>query len=156
MRQAYPTQLAQIETECRKQKGFLSWQVFHNQGQPKRVSFTCWDKPKGKESRQGSWLGTLPLSKKDTSFVQPWVCDQADFDCASILPRLKKKDIAKVKLAEFECAMRNGTLIIAKEQKKVDVRCGFFATSLIDDNGDGEVDNEDQVSVDISVAVFNF
>lgn len=40
------------------------------------------------------------------------------------------------------------------EETEVDLRCGFIATTVWDKNGDGEVDYEDQVSVDQSVGKF--
>jgi hypothetical protein len=53
--------------------------------------------------------------------------------------------------AEFHCAIKTGILFLDIQPDQVDVRCGFFATQLWDATGDGEVDYEDPVSLDISV-----
>lgn len=155
MRKQFPQEVAKLEAECQKDKAKIQLEVFQNEGETQRVSFSCWDKPKGKKSRSGSWLGILPLSRNDKTFVKPWTCSQGDTSCLSLLPKLKAIDAAKVKQAEFECAMKNGTLLAEQQDKQVDIRCGFFATSLNDENGDGLVDYEDPVGVDISVGIVN-
>ena len=144
MREQFPQEVGKIELE-----------VFQNEGETRRVSFTCWDKPKGKKSRSGSWLGNLPLSRNDKTFVKPWTCSQEDKNCSTLLSKLREIDAQKVKQAEFQCAMKSGSLFAEQQDKQVDMRCGFFATSLNDENGDGVVDNEDPVGVDISMGIIN-
>ena len=153
MRSQFPQEVAKLEAECQKDKGKMELGVFQNKGETHRVSFSCWDKPKGKKNRSGSWLGILPLSRNDKTFVKSWTCSQGDTNCSNLLPKLKAIDAAKVKQAEFQCAMKDGTLFAQQQDKQVDIRCGFFATSLNDENGDGVVDYEDPVSVDISVGI---
>lgn len=153
IRQQFPQEVAKLEAQCQKDKGKMELEVFQNEGETQRVSFSCWDKSRGKKDRSGSWLGILPLSRNDKTFVKPWTCSQGDTNCSSLLPKLKQIGAAKVKQAEFECAIKDGTLFAQQQDKQVDIRCGFFATSLTDENGDGVVDYEDPVSVDISVGI---
>jgi hypothetical protein len=154
IRQQFPQQVAKLEAECQKDKGeILQMEAFQNEGETRRVSFSCWDKPKGKKNRSGSWLGILPLSRNDKTFVKPWTCSQGDKDCLNLLPKLKQIDAVKIKQAEFQCAMKNGTLFAQQQNKEADIRCGFFATSFDDENGDGVIDYEDPVGVDISVGI---
>lgn len=153
MRSQFPQEVAKLEAECQKNRGKIELKVFQNEGETLRVSFTCWDKPKGKKSRSGSWLGNFPLSRNDKTFVKPWTCSQEDKNCSTLLSKLREIDAQKVKQAEFQCAMKSGSLFAEQQDKQVDMRCGFFATSLNDENGDGVVDNEDPVGVDISVGI---
>ncbi len=155
MRSQFPQEVAELEVGCQKDKGKIELEVFQNEGETRRVSFTCWDKPKGKKSRSGSWLGILPLSRNDKIFVKPWTCSQEDKNCSTLLSKLREIDAQKVKQAEFQCAMKSGSLFAEQQDKQVDMRCGFFATSLNDENGDGVVDNEDPVGVDISMGIIN-
>ncbi len=149
----FPEQIAEWEQECSDSK-HLSLKVFQNQGQPQRVSFFCWDKPVGNGSRIGTWLGILPLVANDYTFVKPLVCSNSDQQCQKVLPQLRTNYPELVQKAEFTCATKQGSLFVRVSEQEIDIRCGFFATSVWDDNGDGLVDNEDPVSVDISVGTF--
>ncbi|NEP52546.1 MAG: hypothetical protein F6K65_28600 [Moorea sp. SIO3C2] len=148
---SFPEQIA--EWECSDSK-HLSLKVFQNQGQPQRVSFFCWDKPVGNSSRTGTWLGVLPLVANDSKFVKPLDCSNSDQQCQKVLPQLRTNAPDLVQKAEFKCATKQGSLFLIVSQQEIDIICGFFATSVWDDNGDGLVDNEDPVSVDISVGIF--
>ena len=56
--------------------------------------------------------------------------------------------------------MEAGTLnlLISQEEanKKVEVQCYFFSANLIDDNGDGVADGDQQTSVDIILDTFSW
>jgi len=66
--------------------------------------------------------------------------------------RKKERELA-IAQAEFYCAVKKGSLFLAARPDAVDLRCGFFATTVWDDNGDGQVDYEDPVSVDVSATL---
>lgn len=153
VRGIFPDTVAQFEGECSDNKT-LSLQVFQNEGQPKRVSFICWGEPELDRSRSGTWLGVLPLTANDPTFVQAWTCPESDQQCQRILPHLRSRYPEQIQQAEFQCATKNGSLFMSVSEQKVDVRCGFFANSVWDEDGDGSPDNEDPVSVDLSVGTF--
>ncbi|NEO47194.1 MAG: hypothetical protein F6K55_24940 [Moorea sp. SIO4A3] len=150
---SFPEQIAEFKKECSDSKR-LSLKVFQNQGQPQRVSFFCWDKPLGNGSRTGTWLGVLPLVANDSNFVKPLACSNSDQQCQKVLPQLRTNAPELVQKAEFKCATKQGSLFLIVSEQEIDIRCGFFANSVWDENGDGLVDNEDPVSVDISVGTF--
>ncbi|NEO10896.1 MULTISPECIES: hypothetical protein [unclassified Moorena] len=150
---SFPEQIAEWERECSDSK-YLNLKVFQNQGQPQRVSFFCWDKPLGNGNRTGTWLGVLPLVANDSTFVKPLVCSNSDQQCQKVLPQLRTNAPELVQKTEFKCATKQGSLFLRVFEQEIDIRCGFFATSVWDENGDGLVDNEDPVSVDISVGNF--
>ncbi|NEO42281.1 MAG: hypothetical protein F6J90_40565 [Moorea sp. SIOASIH] len=150
---SFPEQIAEWKRECSDSKG-LSLKVFQNQGQPQRVSFFCWDKPVGNGNRTGTWLGVLPLVANDSTFVKPLACSNSDQQCQKVLAQLRTNAPELVQKAEFKCATKQGSLFLIVSEQEIDIRCGFFATSVWDENGDGLVDNEDPVSVDISVGTF--
>ena len=45
MRQQFPQEVAKLEAQCQKDKGKMALGVFQNEGETRRVSFSCWDKP---------------------------------------------------------------------------------------------------------------
>lgn len=162
LRRSFPKQVSQLEAQCRgnskspmpqSRRSYLQLQLYQNAGESKRVSFSCWDAPptKGTE-RSGSWLGNLPLSTRDRTFAKPWTCAEGDRDCSALLPQLRSRFPQQIQQAEFQCGMKNGSLFAIQTNSDIDIRCGFFATSLSDSDGDGTVDNEDPVGVDIAIA----
>ncbi|NEO03192.1 MAG: hypothetical protein F6K50_50140 [Moorea sp. SIO3I7] len=82
------------------------------------------------------------------------VCSNSDQQCQKVLPQLRTNAPELVQKTEFKCATKQGSLFLIVYEQEIDIRCGFFATSVWDENGDGLVDNEDPVSVDISVGNF--
>ncbi|MBE9041873.1 hypothetical protein IQ235_13900 [Oscillatoriales cyanobacterium LEGE 11467] len=146
----YPELTAQLTSDC---DGDLSLQVFKSGRQWPRVSFVCWEAADSRGERTGSWLGTLPLLKGDRTFAPQWQCGEFDRVCQEWLPQLRSIAPETVRNGEVQCAMRNGELFFAVVETRVDLRCGFFATTVWDENGDGLVDYEDPVSVDISVGI---
>jgi hypothetical protein len=88
-------------------------------------------------------------------FVRQYLtCDRDDETCNEFLPQLRSNYPAEFHQAEFQCAMKNGSLFFSVEETEVELRCGFMATTVWDENSDGEIDYEDPVSVDISVGRF--
>ena len=83
----------------------------------------------------------------------PWRCPPGDNACAALWPQLLERYPSAIAQAEFYCAVKNGTLFLAARPDAVDLRCGFFSTTVWDDNGDGQVDYEDPVSVDVSATL---
>ena len=164
LRRSFPKQVSQLETECygnskspmqQNRRSYLQLQLYQNAGESKRVSFSCWDAPptKGKE-RSGSWLGNLPLSNRDRTFAKPWTCAKGDRACSELLPQLRSRFPQQLQQAKFQCGIKNGILFAIQTNSNIDIRCGFFAVTLWDSDGDGKVDNEGQASVDISIATF--
>ena len=151
MRSRYPAAVATIAADCLA-PATLSVATYQHSDGRNYASLYCWDPPAA-GARQGQWLGHLPLQEGDTPFVTPWRCPQGDQTCAALWPQLLERYPSAIAQAEFYCAVKNGTLFLAARPAAVDLRCGFFATTVWDDNGDGQVDYEDPVSVDVSATL---
>jgi len=149
-RQLYPDAVAELEAECHA-PSTLSVQSFQNQGQPPRVQFTCWSAPDSDGERTGRWLGNLPLTENDPDFLSPFTCSAGDTACQTQLELVQTRDPETLAAAELACSMKNGSLFFGPASDKIDLRCGYMATSHWDTNGDGDPEYSDQVSVDESV-----
>ncbi len=150
VRQLYPDQVAQLEAEC-PPASTLDVTAFQNQGQPPRANFICWSAPNPQGERTGQGLGNLPLTENDPTFIQSFTCPTGDPACESQLEALQTRYPEQLEAAELACSIKRGSLFFAAAGDATDLRCGFFATTLWDLNGDGTPDYEDAVSVDISV-----
>lgn len=150
VREIFPTELDKMAAECNP--GEIRARAYQNPGESERVSLACWEEPEADGSRSGYWLGNLPLSADDLTFAPPWSCAEGEQPCETILPQLRSRYPDRIREAEFQCAMKNGSLFLAEAEQEIDVRCGFYAASFWDEDGDGVIDYEDPVSVDISVA----
>jgi len=148
-KQMFPLMFADLERQCASPKT-LSAEVFTASTGFEVVSFTCWSVANDSGQRTGQWLGRLPLSPTE-SFGEPLTCKAGDEQCDRWLPTLQTQYPIALQQAEFHCAMRNGSLFTQFSEASVTVRCGFFATTLYDDNGDNMPDYEDPISVDIPV-----
>jgi hypothetical protein len=145
----YPLLVADLQRQCPAPQT-LSAQVFAASTGDEIVSFICWSAANELGQRTGQWLGRLPLSPIET-FGEPLTCKEGDEVCDRWLPTLQAQYPTALAQAEFQCAMRNGTLWTQFLEDGVTVRCGFFATTLYDENGDDRPDYEDPISVDIPV-----
>ncbi len=154
-RQIYPEQVAQIEAEC-KAPATLDVKMIQAQGAPPRAYFLCWAAANGQGERTGKWLGNLPLTQNDPTFIQPFTCPLDNLDCQVQLSLLKRQYPEQLAAAELSCSIKSGTLFFATAGEATDIRCGFFATTLWDTNGDGTPEYEDPVSVDVSVGLVSF
>ncbi|WOD37027.1 hypothetical protein [Nodosilinea sp. E11] len=150
VRQLYPEQVAKLEADCRPPETLIA-QPYQNSGQPQRASFLCWSPTEANGSRSGQWLGTLPLTANDPTFAKPMTCSAGDSQCQANLSLIQARYPQQLQQAEFACAMKNGTLFFASAPQAIDMRCGYFATSLYDENGDGQGYLEQPTGVDISV-----
>lgn len=153
IRNTFPQQVNQLESECSDSQD-LGLKVFQNEGQPQRVSFTCWQEVESDGSRFGQWLGILPLTPNDPAFVEPQLCSENDQECQTLLSKLQGRYPEQIREAKLQCAIKNGSLFLTVSEQEVNLLCGFFATSFWDENGDGSPENEDPVSVDISLGKF--
>ncbi|MGB7445192.1 MAG: hypothetical protein WA919_29315 [Coleofasciculaceae cyanobacterium] len=153
VREAFPQQVTQLENECSGSQD-LGLNVFQNEGQPQRVSFTCWQEAAADGSSSGQWLGILPLTANDPAFIEPQLCSENDQECQKLLSQLQSRYPGQIQEAKLQCAMKNGSVFLKVFEEVVDMRCGFFATSFWDENGDSLPENEDPVSVDISLGKF--
>ena len=151
VRSLYPAAFTAIAADCLA-PATLSVATYQHSDGRNYASLYCWDPPAA-GARQGQWLGHLPLQEGDTPFVTPWRCPQGDQTCAALWPQLLERYPSAIAQAEFNCAVKNGILFLAARPDAVDLRCGFFATTVWDDNGDGQVDYEDPVSVDVSATL---
>ena len=145
--QIYPLMVADLERQCASPKT-LSTRSYTTSAEVEMIGFICWSEPNESGLRSGQWLGRLPLSPVD-SFGEPLTCKPGDDMCELWLPMLQEQYPLVLDQAKFQCAMRNGTLFTQFSEASVTVRCGFFATTLYDNNGDDQPDHEDQISVDI-------
>ncbi len=148
----YPAAFTAIAADC-PAPATLSVTTYQNTDGRAYASLYCWEPPAAEGDRVGQWLGHLPLQEGDTPFVMSWRCPQGDQTCAALWPQLLERYPSAIAQAEFYCAVKNGTLFLAARPDAVDLRCGFFATTVWDDNGDGQVDYEDPVSVDVSATL---
>jgi hypothetical protein len=146
----YPASVAALEADCAAPAA-LSVRPFQNQGEPQRASFVCWALPDSSGSRSGQWLGNLPLTENDPTFIKPFTCPPGDQACAAQLRLMKDRFSPQLEQAELTCSIKTGRLFFAPAEQRVDLRCGYFATTLWDNNGDGNADYEESVSVDVSV-----
>jgi hypothetical protein len=147
--QIYPLVVADLQRQCASPKT-LSAGLYMVSDESEMVGFTCWSAADDSGQRTGQWLGRLPVSTVE-SFGEPLTCKDGDELCDRWLPILEEQYPTALEQAEFHCAMRNGTLFTQFADDSVTVRCGFFASTLYDENGDDLPDYEDQISVDIPV-----
>jgi hypothetical protein len=150
VRQLYPTQVAELQAQCQP-PNTLSVVPSVMPGRPQRANFNCWSQPEASGAVSGQWLGTLPLTANDPTFAKPMTCSAGDTQCQPRLSLMQSRYPQQLQQAEFSCAMRNGTLFFAEKLQALDIRCGYSATSLYDENGDGVGYLEQPTSVDISV-----
>ncbi len=152
VRSRYPSAFAAIAADCAA-PDTLTVTTYQNQdGQP-YASLYCWQPTPSSGSRSGQWLGLLPLQEGVTPFAIPFSCPASDDRCATLWPELLATYPSAIAQAEFSCAIRDGILFLNIQPEQVDLRCGFFATTVWDENGDGQVDYEDPVSVDMSATL---
>ena len=149
-RELYPEPVAALEADCAA-PGSLSVRPFQNPGSPQRASFICWSPPDSDGSRRGQWLGNLPLTENDPTFIKPFTCPAGDQACEAQLALMKDRFAPQLDQAELTCSIKNGTLFFRPADQGLDLRCGYFATTLWDTDSDGNPDHEDSVGVDISV-----
>lgn len=149
-RQLFPAAVAQLEAQC-QHPSTLAVDSFQNTGQPPRAKFTCWGTPDTDGERTGQWLGNLPLTEEDPTFIQSFTCSAGDAICATQLEAMETLYPDTLEAAEFACSMKNGRLFFATAGEALDLRCGYMATTLWDTDGDGISDYSDPVSVDESV-----
>lgn len=152
VRSLYPAAFTAIGADC-PAPATLSVATDQNSDGRNYASLYCWEPPAAKGDRVGQWLGHLPMEEGDNPFVTPWRCPPGDNACAALWPQLLERYPSAIAQAEFNCAVKNGILFLAARPDAVDLRCGFFATTVWDDNGDGQVDYEDPVSVDVSATL---
>jgi hypothetical protein len=145
----YPLIVADLQRQCAAPKT-LSAQAFTTSTGTETVGFICWSETTEAGYRTGQWLGRLPLSPV-AAFGAPLTCKEGDEQCDRWLPILQTQYPSALEQAQFYCAMRNGALFTQFSEDAVTVRCGFFATTLYDENGDDRPDYEDPISVDIPV-----
>ncbi len=150
VQQLFPEQVFALQAEC-PSPNTLNVDASSD---PTRASFICWSAPASDGSRTGEALGTLPLSENDTTFVEPLSCVAGDRTCEAYSPTLRSRYTEQLQQAEFQCAVKGGHLFLTESAATVNVRCGFVATTLWDNNGDGRADNQDPVSVDILIGTF--
>jgi hypothetical protein len=146
----YPEIVAELEAAC-ESPAHLSVESFQNAGQPPRARFTCWSAPDPEGERTGQWLGNLPLTADDPTFITPFTCSAGDPACETQLAILQAQHPDVLATAELACSVKNGSLFFATLEDTLDLRCGYFATTLWDTNGDGIPEYEDPISVDVSV-----
>jgi hypothetical protein len=149
-RELYPEPVAALAADCTS-PGSLSVRPFQNEGEPQRARFVCWSPTDDNGNRSGQWLGNLPLTENDPTFINPFTCPAGDEDCEEQLQVVKSRFALQLQQAEFTCSIKDGTLFFQPIEQGLDLRCGYFATTLWDNNGDGDPDYEDPVSVDVSV-----
>jgi hypothetical protein len=146
----YPEVVAEIEAAC-PSPSTLSYKSFQNEGQPPRITFACWSPPNVDGERTGQWLGNLPLTEDDPTFIRPFTCSWRDRECEAQLQAVQTNYPEVLESAELACSMKNGTLFFATAGEATDLRCGYMAVTVWDNNGDRNPDYEDAVSVDESV-----
>mgnify|MGYP006266444693 CR=1 FL=1 len=152
VREMYPDQVAAIEADCPAPKELVT-ETWSPDSGVDRMSFYCWNQPTEASYRSGQWLGTLPV-EADPSFAPPFTCAEADTLCQDLLPELQSQYPEELAAAELTCAAKNGRLFLQTQdqpEQTVDLRCGYFASSVYDLDGDGEVDYSDPISVDTSM-----
>ena len=146
----FPTAVQGVQADCPAPQT-LSLRSHTLQGGGSGISFYCWDPPNQDSYRSGQWLGSLPLQEGTTPFVEPFTCAVGADSCQTLLPRLQAAYPTALAQAEFQCSIKRGTLFLVPQDSDVKVGCGFFATTVYDQNGDGIPDYEDPISVDIAV-----
>ncbi|MGF1566790.1 MAG: hypothetical protein ACFCVD_01730 [Nodosilinea sp.] len=151
--QMYPATMAAISANCPSPSSLVA-QTYASIEGGEYAAFYCWVEFDPAGRRSGQWLGRLPLREGETPFVPPFTCPGSDATCPTLLPQLRATYPTAIAQAELQCAIKDGQLVqLVTTNATVDLRCGFFATTVWDENGDGLVDYEDPVSVDVSVAV---
>lgn len=146
LQRRWPAWVKKYQSQC-SGKNTLGLQVYENPPQSKRVSFNCWEPKDANNSRMGAVLGVLPFPGQESKFKSEWQC--SDAACKNTLAKLRGRYAQKLKQYEFECATLSGDLLInpVANSNKVEIECGFFATNLFDDNGDGIFDGDRQTTV---------
>lgn len=155
LRTQWSDKITKHEANC-KDNNTLGLQVFANEGEQRKVMVACWGEKDQSGSRSGDLLSILPFPGEEDTFGSSWSCSEGE--CEDILGKLRDRSPDQVKDYEVKCGMEAGTLtlLISPEgaNKKVDVQCYFFASYLIDDNGDGVADGDQQTSADIILDSF--
>ncbi|MGF1459887.1 MAG: SH3 domain-containing protein [Leptolyngbyaceae cyanobacterium] len=147
---AYPELVAVIESDCAAPNELITQTDQSPTGEVR--SYYCWEPATAETSRRGEWLGTVP-TREDPDFGADLACRYEEAACESALAQLESDYAAELSDAILACGSQQGILFLQPLDKTVDIRCGFFATSVYDFDNDGQVDYEDPVSVDISVFV---
>lgn len=145
VRSSYPDLVTAWERDC--SSGELALSVFEVSPQRRFASAICWNPPDTNGSRTGQWLGTAPFAPNDSRFLAS--CNESDRACQTALTVWEESDNAAATAARQRCASLRGTLFVQPGDREIEVRCGFFAMTVWDENGDGAIDYEDPVSVDI-------
>ncbi|MBD1940238.1 hypothetical protein [Microcoleus sp. FACHB-68] len=157
LRKQWPEQISKYEANC-QDNNTLGLQVFANEGEARKVMVACWGEKQPDGSRSGDSLAVLPFPGEEATFGSSWSCSEGE--CEDILGKLRDQSPDKIKEYETKCAMESGTLnlLISQEagNKKVEVQCYFFSAYLIDDNGDGVADGDQQTGVDIILDTFSW
>ena len=157
LRKQWPEEISQYEANC-QDKNTLGLQVFANEGETRKVMVACWGEKQPDGSRSGDALAVLPFPGEEPDFGISWSCSEGE--CEEILGKLRERSRDNIKEYETKCGMESGTLnlLISQEgaSKKVEVQCYFFSAYLIDDNGDGVADSDQQTSADIILDSFSW
>jgi hypothetical protein len=151
-RRIHPQQVSEFEDAC-KAPATLGARPFQNEGQPQRATFICWSALDSDGTQTGEWFGILPLAQNDPTFIKPLTCPSGDQACQSQLELMRSRFPEQLAQAELTCSIKDGTLFFAPAEQSVDIRCGYFATTFWDMNGDGNPDNSSSASVDMSVGL---
>ena len=148
---AYPHLVARLVSDCVVPQ-HLAINPYRLPSGQERQAFYCWNVAGAEAPRTGQWLGTVPTTV-EPEFGTAIACPPDDAACADLLGRLQTDYSAALSQAELTCAAKQGTLFLQPLDRQVDVRCAFFATTVYDTDGDGQIDYEDPISVDISLLV---
>ncbi|MEO0378584.1 MAG: hypothetical protein AAF329_29130, partial [Cyanobacteria bacterium P01_A01_bin.17] len=112
VRQHFPAIVSELEAGCNDNQ----WLQQKLDDQNKRLYFTCWDAPEPSGSRNGSYLGALPLSPTDQTFMTSRLaCAEEDEACQKVSERLRVQFPEELKAAEFKCSMREGTVLFSRD-----------------------------------------
>jgi hypothetical protein len=101
----------------------LDVRFFENEGQLPRANFICWSPPDRKGEPSGRWLGNLPLTRNDPTFLQPFASSPDGTSSAIPPDRLQQ--------ARFNRSTLNGELFFVPTGKAIDIRRGYFATIFL-------------------------
>jgi len=150
VRSIYPDLVAQWENDCLS--GSIDTSVFDRADGGKFANAICWYPPEADGSRTGQWLGIAPLNLHRTFRA---TCHNGDRSCQEALTQWRSIDPQAVSRAEIYCASKQGTLFVVSRDGVTEIRCGFFATTVWDENSDGSIDDEDPVSVETPLGTLN-
>ncbi len=158
VRQHFPAIVSELEADCQGK-----WLQHKLSEAGNRLYFTCWDPVEASGFRTGFGLGGLPLSPTDQSFkIERLTCAADDEACQTVSARLRSQFPEDLEAAELKCAVKSGRLFffdaksqayfkVDPEAKEVNLRCGFQAYHVTDENGDGMFDHESSAGIDIPV-----